>query len=302
MATPDNALAERIRDALAANPNGYKCVQSAVVRPSIQYDASTAILCRAGGDLGATMTGHHDFQLADDVIHKVHVGHYTFYSVAVVKNDKLLIKANGVYATKYNSGEERQYELMNFYVKKPGTDATLPQWVIVSMNTKMAKVTRSLGASIFRGIGPIPPGGGGGGQAGFTIVGHGTEDHTTATAMWHQAFASDGVMAPTLFGDGDGDRVGKVLVQGTHIGVYQATNVAGEAENQVCKSFVNPYGFGPYTYQGCKHGREGKGEPLSKELTADNMAQYTVTANALIREMAIGNAAGVGAGRALRPP
>jgi len=30
--------------------------------------------------------GHADFQLTDDVIHKVHVGHYTFYSKTVSTN------------------------------------------------------------------------------------------------------------------------------------------------------------------------------------------------------------------------
>ena len=80
-----------------------------LVRPRIRYIASTAILCRAGTDLGETLTGHHDFRLADDVIHKVHVGHYTFYSVAVVKNPKLLQKAQGVFCRDYVGGEDAQY-------------------------------------------------------------------------------------------------------------------------------------------------------------------------------------------------
>ena len=80
-----------------------------VVRPRIRYIASTAILCRSGKDLGETLTGHHDFQLADDVIHKVHVGHYTFYSVAVVKNPKLLQKAEGVFCRSYVDGEDANF-------------------------------------------------------------------------------------------------------------------------------------------------------------------------------------------------
>jgi hypothetical protein len=143
------------------------------------------------------MTGHHDFQLADDVIHKVHVGHYTFYSVAIVKNDKLLIKARGVYATKYLGGED---------------------------------------------IGDV------------TDV-----DPRTGGETWAAyAEGENKEGSKTLFSE-DGDKVGKVLVQGTHY-------IAGTKT-----AFVNPYGFGRYTYQGCKHGREGKGEPLRVEQTTEDM-------------------------------
>lgn len=76
-------------------------------RSGIKYRASTAILCKAGSDLGNTCHGHHDFQLSDDVLHKVHIGHYTFYSKAVVKNSKLMIRAPGVFARKYIGGEGR---------------------------------------------------------------------------------------------------------------------------------------------------------------------------------------------------
>ena len=50
-----------------------------MARPFCTYQMGTAILARGGLELGMTAHGHHDFQLADDVIHKVHVGHYTFY-------------------------------------------------------------------------------------------------------------------------------------------------------------------------------------------------------------------------------
>ena len=78
------------------------------IRPKIQYRASSAILCHAGSDLGNTMHGHHDFQLGDDVLHKVHVGHYTFYSKAIVKNPKLMIRAPAVFAREYIKGEDKE--------------------------------------------------------------------------------------------------------------------------------------------------------------------------------------------------
>jgi hypothetical protein len=75
------------------------------LRKNIKYRASTAVLCLAGNELGNTMHGHHDFQLADDVLHKVHIGHYTFYSKAIVKNAKYMIRAPGVFVREYVSGE-----------------------------------------------------------------------------------------------------------------------------------------------------------------------------------------------------
>jgi len=164
---------------MAANPG---VPLDALVRPRIQYQASCAILCRAGKDLGCTMTGHHDFQLADDIIHKVHIGHYTFYSIAVVKNDKLFIKARGVFSRKYLGGE--------------GNDPVITKGNYV--------------------------------------------DNPTADTLF-----SD-------ISDADDQRSG-LLVGGTY--------VAREG------SYINPLGFGPYTYQGCKAGREGKGMPLRREKT-----------------------------------
>lgn len=75
------------------------------VRKNIKYRASSAILCRAGSELGNTMHGHHDFQLSDDVLHKVHIGHYTFYSKAIIRNPKFMIRAPGVFVRGYVSGE-----------------------------------------------------------------------------------------------------------------------------------------------------------------------------------------------------
>ena len=43
--------------------------------------------------------------LTDDVIHKVHIGHYTFYHKSVVKQPKNLIIAEDIFAQSYVSGE-----------------------------------------------------------------------------------------------------------------------------------------------------------------------------------------------------
>jgi hypothetical protein len=76
-----------------------------VFRPFQTYRMSSAILAAGGEDLGSTFHGHHDFQLSDDIIRKVHVGHYTHYSKSVVKQPKRFSLAENVFAQGYVSGE-----------------------------------------------------------------------------------------------------------------------------------------------------------------------------------------------------
>lgn len=80
-----------------------------LVRPFMRYDMCSGILCKAGADLGQTFMGHADFQLTDDVIHKVHVGHYTFYSKSVVHNDKLYTIAEDIFSAGYKGGEATRF-------------------------------------------------------------------------------------------------------------------------------------------------------------------------------------------------
>lgn len=96
------------------------------VRRGIQYRASTAILCKAGPDLGNLMHGFHDFQLSDDVLHKVHIGHYTFYSKAIVKNPKMMIRAPGVFARAYIKGEDRKVANVTTVSDSKGVSRTAP--------------------------------------------------------------------------------------------------------------------------------------------------------------------------------
>jgi len=76
-----------------------------IFRPFQTYRMSSAILAAGGEDLGSTFHGHHDFQLSDDIIRKVHVGHYTHYSKSVVKQPKRFSIADDVFAQGYVSGE-----------------------------------------------------------------------------------------------------------------------------------------------------------------------------------------------------
>ena len=76
-----------------------------LTRPFQRYEASSAILAKGGKDLGITYHGHHDFQLTDDVVHKTHLGHYTFYSKTVIRNPNCYAIAEDVFVTGYRGGE-----------------------------------------------------------------------------------------------------------------------------------------------------------------------------------------------------
>jgi hypothetical protein len=80
-----------------------------LMRPRQTYRMATAILVKGGEELGQTLHGHHDFQLTDDVIHKTHIGHYTFYSKSVVREPKNMHLAEDVYCTGYDGGENTEF-------------------------------------------------------------------------------------------------------------------------------------------------------------------------------------------------
>jgi hypothetical protein len=76
-----------------------------IFRPFQTWTMASCILLKAGSELGNTFHGHHDMQLQNDAIRKIMVGHYTFYSRAVVKNEKLVSVVEDVMANDYVAGE-----------------------------------------------------------------------------------------------------------------------------------------------------------------------------------------------------
>jgi len=78
-------------------------------RPFQTYRMASAILAKGGSELGATYHGHHDFMLSDDILRKVHVGHYTFYSKSVVKRPKNYIIIEDVFSQGYIGGEGTRF-------------------------------------------------------------------------------------------------------------------------------------------------------------------------------------------------
>merc|ERR1711871_293449 len=73
------------------------------------YNMGTAILMKGGSETGNTFVGFNDFQLGDDITTKMHHGHYSYYSKAIVKNEKNIMIAHNVFASGYVGGNDRHY-------------------------------------------------------------------------------------------------------------------------------------------------------------------------------------------------
>jgi len=78
-------------------------------RPFQRYDMCSAILCKAGSKLGNTYMGHNDFQLTDNVINKVHVGHYTCYTKSIIHDERQYQICENVIASGYKGGENTRF-------------------------------------------------------------------------------------------------------------------------------------------------------------------------------------------------
>lgn len=91
-----------------------------IFRPFQTYRMASAILAKGGSELGSTFHGHHDFMLSDDILRKVHVGHYTFYSKSVVKRPKNYIIIEDCFSQGYVGGEG-----VTYFKKDPSDEKSL---------------------------------------------------------------------------------------------------------------------------------------------------------------------------------
>ena len=106
-ASDDNLAQNRalVSAVLAAGKSNSAPFRVLLVRPFQTYDMASGILLKRGLETGMTAHGHHDFMLSDDVIHKVHIGHYTFYHKSIIKQPKNITIAEDIFARNYVSGE-----------------------------------------------------------------------------------------------------------------------------------------------------------------------------------------------------
>ena len=91
-----------------------------LLRPSQTFRMASCILAKGGSDLGSTYHGHHDFMLSDDVVRKVHVGHYTFYSKSVVKRPKNYIIVENVFSQGYVGGMGKKFHTKRTFIDRAG--------------------------------------------------------------------------------------------------------------------------------------------------------------------------------------
>lgn len=91
-----------------------------ILRPSQTFRMASCILAKGGSDLGSTYHGHHDFMLSDDVVRKVHVGHYTFYSKSVVKRPKNYIIVENVFSQGYVGGGGVKWHTVDTFTGSAG--------------------------------------------------------------------------------------------------------------------------------------------------------------------------------------
>tara|TARA_B100000902_G_scaffold395900_1_gene455502 strand:+ start:1649 stop:3568 length:1920 start_codon:yes stop_codon:yes gene_type:complete len=100
-----SGAAQANADVTPLNANGTDDLGILLMRPNQTYNMASAILAKGGQETGSTFHGHHDFMLSDDIVRKVHVGHYTFYSKSVVKRPKNYVIVEDVFAQGYVGGE-----------------------------------------------------------------------------------------------------------------------------------------------------------------------------------------------------
>lgn len=74
-------------------------------KPNATWTMGTCFAMVGDGGSGYTFQGHHDFQLQDDAIHKMHVGHWTLYAKPVVIQPMIAHGFN-VQAQSYVGGNE----------------------------------------------------------------------------------------------------------------------------------------------------------------------------------------------------
>lgn len=111
----ENGVGALDKNVQAANANDI-----IIFRPFQTYRMASAILAKGGRELGSTFHGHHDFMLSDDILRKVHVGHYTFYSKSVVKRPKNYIIIEDCFSQGYVGGEG-----VTYFKKDPNDEKSL---------------------------------------------------------------------------------------------------------------------------------------------------------------------------------
>jgi hypothetical protein len=75
-----------------------------LMRPNATYLMGTGILTKGGASTGETLIGHTDFQLADNVVQKMHYGNFTMYLKSIVYKPDNVFLAENIFSGDYVDG------------------------------------------------------------------------------------------------------------------------------------------------------------------------------------------------------
>eukprot|EP00854_Cymbomonas_tetramitiformis_P000224 gene224-400_t len=103
-----------------------------LLRPYQTYETCTAILMKGGAETGETLIGYYNFQLADNVVQKMHYGNFTIYEKSVVYRSRNVLLQPDIMVTNYLGGggskfynDKRREDAVTFSTAVPSLYACL---------------------------------------------------------------------------------------------------------------------------------------------------------------------------------
>lgn len=218
-----------------------------LLRPFQTYNMASAILMKGGLETGFTAHGHHDFMLTDDVIHKVHIGHYTFYHKSVVKQPKNIILAEDIFAQSYVSGEGTN--LFKNFKSQLANDRfdrdIIPIWIPTTDGKPATKIQNPLDITGYYSSDVLN-------TSNTTLPD--TEEHYPNATLYKAALGFDQLQ--NYVGDTD-----RFLAPVRHLNTvcFQGHQLSYDAKKEgFTKITMNTGHWGPNVYPGCRSVRNGE--------------------------------------------
>ena len=111
---------------------------------------ATGVLLKAGAETGETLVGHADFQLSDDVVRKMHYGHFTLYSKTLVWKSDNIYLAENIVSTGYVRGNDTSFNTLETLYSGGGDNTQRSIYcAMVPISTRTTDDTLSTGLGYF---------------------------------------------------------------------------------------------------------------------------------------------------------
>lgn len=121
-----------------------------VFRPRITHQMATGVLLKAGSETAETLVGHADFQLTDDVVRKMHYGHFTLYSKTLVWKSDNIYLAENIVSTGYVGGNDVSFNTLESMYSRTGEERARSMYAaLVPVSTRTTEDTVSTGLGYF---------------------------------------------------------------------------------------------------------------------------------------------------------